>query len=120
MRNPQEYLDALAQLPRPYRFTAPARDRASQLEADTVEANTREFASANLHHLLPDLPMSAHQQVIDEILLHRLMAELDGNSIFLLNSVLVEDKNSVLETAKTNPAIFCTFHLGSYRLINMY
>ena len=119
MRNAQEYLDALAHLPRPYRLMPPARDRAGQHEADTVEANTREFASANLHHLLPDLPMSAHPQIIDEILLHRLMAELDENALFLLANTQVEDPHSVLAAAKNTPVIFCTFHCGSYRLINM-
>lgn len=119
MRNAQEYLDALAHLPRPYRLMPPARDRAGQHEADTVEANTREFASANLHHLLPDLPMSAHPQIIDEILLHRLMAELDEDGLFLLDNTQIEDPHSVLLAAKNTPVIFCTFHFGSYRLVNM-
>lgn len=119
MRNAQEYLDALAHLPRPYRLMPPARDRAGQHEADTVEANTREFASANLHHLLPDLPMLAHPQIIDEILLHRLMAELDEDGLFLLDNTHIEDPHSVLPAAKNTPVIFCTFHFGSYRLVNM-
>ncbi|MBU6470559.1 MAG: hypothetical protein KGQ68_07735, partial [Gammaproteobacteria bacterium] len=119
MRNAQEYLDTLARLPRPYRLMPPARDRAGQHEADTVEANTREFASANLHHLLPDLPLSAHPQIIDEILLHRLMAELDEDGLFLLDNTHVQDPHSVLPAAKNAPVIFCTFHFGSYRLINM-
>ena len=120
MQNAQDYLHALAQLPRPYRFMAPVRGRARQREADELEANTREFASANLHHLLPDIPMREHAKIIDEILLHRLMAELDGDSAFLLGHTDVEDRHSVLKSTKTNPAIFCTFHLGSYLLINMF
>lgn len=119
MRNAQEYLDALACLPRPYRFIPLPRDRARRHEVALLEANTREFASANLHHLLPDIPMRAHERIIDEILLHRLMAELDEDSFFLLDHARIEDPHSVLDTAKTEPVIFCTFHFGGYRLINM-
>ena len=120
MQNAKEYLNALARLPRPYRVMPPAPDRAHQRETDILEANTREFASANLHHLRPDIPMREHAKIIEEILLHRLMAELDGESYFLADHTRIEDPNSVLETAKTSPVIFCTFHLGSYRLINMF
>lgn len=120
MRNAQEYLDTLARLPRPYRFMPPAHGRAQRRESDLIEANTREFASANLHHLLPEIPLRAHPQIIDEILLHRLMAELDGAGFFLLDKTQVEDPHSVLTTAQTRPVVFCTFHLGSYRLITMF
>src|SRR5574337_823611 len=118
MRNVQEYLDTLARLPRPYRFIPPAQDRARKRETDVLEASIREFASANLHHLLPWIPLRAHPQIIDEILLRRLMAELDEDSFFLLDNIRIEDTHSVLRTAKTKPVIFCTFHFGSYRLIN--
>ncbi|MGH8402765.1 MAG: hypothetical protein ACRESO_05110 [Gammaproteobacteria bacterium] len=119
MRNAQQYLDALARLPRPYRLAPPAHDRATRREAEVLEANTRQFASANLHHLLPEIPMREHEKVFDEILLHRLMAELDEDSVFLLDHTRIEDPHSVLNTAKTAPVIFCTFHFGAYRLINM-
>ncbi|MGH8402669.1 MAG: hypothetical protein ACRESO_04610, partial [Gammaproteobacteria bacterium] len=118
MLNDEEYLSALARLPRPYRFAPAARARAGGGEEDTFEANIREFASANLHHLLPDIPLRVHPEIIDEILLHRLMAELDEDSFFLLGNTRIEDPHSVLTTAKSEPVIFCTFHLGSYRLIN--
>ncbi|MGA9852023.1 MAG: hypothetical protein WBR15_03755 [Gammaproteobacteria bacterium] len=118
MLNAEEYLDALARLPRPYRFMPPTRGRADGDGEDALEANIREFASANLHHLLPDIPMRAHPKIIDEVLLHRLMAELDEDSFFLLGNTRIEDPHSVLTAAKGAPVIFCTFHLGSYRLIN--
>ncbi|MGH8397035.1 MAG: hypothetical protein ACRETA_02165 [Gammaproteobacteria bacterium] len=118
MLNATEYLSALARLPHPYRLVPPARVHAASSEEDTLEANVREFASANLHHLLPDIPMQAHPKIIDEILLHRLMAELDEDSFFMLGNTHIEDPHSVLTTAKSSPVIFCTFHLGSYRLIN--
>lgn len=119
MHKAQEYLDALTRLPRPYRFIPPARDRARKREVDDLETGIREFASANLWHLLPEIPLQAHPKVIDEILLHRLMAELDGDGFFLLDNARIEDPYSVLDIAKTEPVIFCTFHFGSYRLINM-
>lgn len=118
MLNAQEYLNALARLPRPYRFIPSTRDRARKRGADALEASIREFASANLHHLLPEIPLRTHPNIIDEILFHRLMAELDEDSFFLLDNTHIEDPHSVLDTAKTKPVIFCTFHFGSYRLIN--
>lgn len=118
MRNVQEYLDAVARLPRPYRFIPPVPGRTGKREVDALEAGIREFASANLHHLLPEIPLQAHPKIIDEILLHRLMAELDEDSFFLLDNVRIEDPCSLLDTAKAKPVIFCTFHFGSYRLIN--
>lgn len=119
MHNSQEYLDALARLPRPYCLTPPALDRAERREQEAQEANVREFASANLHYLLPEVPMQSHPKIIEEILLHRLMAELDGDGLFLLENTRIEDPHSILAAAKNSPVIFCTYHFGSYRLINM-
>lgn len=119
MQNAQEYLKALARLSRPYRLTPAARDPGGQREADIVESNTREFTSANLHHLLPEIPLREHPKIIDEILLHRLMAELDEDGLFLLDNTHIEDPHSMLAATKNTPVIFCTFHFGSYRLVNM-
>ncbi|MGH8280978.1 MAG: hypothetical protein ACRERZ_02175 [Gammaproteobacteria bacterium] len=119
MLNAEQYLDTLARLPRPYRFAPAIQATADDGEASALEANIHEFASANLHHLLPSIPLNKHPQIIDEILLHRLMAELDGHSFFLLGNTRIEDPHSVLSAAKRAPVIFCTFHLGAYRLINM-
>lgn len=84
-----------------------------------LESNSREFASANLHYLLPDLPWQAHRQIIDDVLLHQLMAELDETSMFLLANTVIEDPHRVLGSVNNRPVIFASFHCGSYRLISM-
>ncbi len=82
------------------------------------EANLRQFASANLRQLLPSIPIEEHDGIINDITFHQACAVLDEDCFFLLESTQIKDPDSVLESAKIKPAIFCTFHLGSYRLIN--
>ncbi|HVC28191.1 MAG TPA: hypothetical protein VNF48_01425, partial [Gammaproteobacteria bacterium] len=77
-----------------------------------------EFASANLRHLLPGIPIEEHAGIIDSILFNKDCSDLDEDSFFLLNSTKISDPASMLEVAKEKSIIFCTFHYGSYRLIN--
>ena len=85
---------------------------------DQYELNSMEFASANLQHFLPDIPIETHTGIIDAIFFNRECSDLDEDCFFLLESTRISDLNSVLVTAKEKPVIFCTFHYGSYRLIN--
>jgi lauroyl/myristoyl acyltransferase len=92
----------------------------ANLKNDTElrESNSRQFASANLRQLLPTIPVDEHDRIINDIAFHQACAVLDEDSFFLLGSTQINDPDSVLESAKNKPVIFCTFHLGSYRLIN--
>ena len=77
-----------------------------------------EFASANLRHLLPAIPTDQHDKIIMEIVFNQAWAGLDEDSFFLFDHSKISDPNSALSAAKQKPLIFCTFHFGSYRLIN--
>ncbi|MGB9429235.1 MAG: hypothetical protein WCC11_05065 [Gammaproteobacteria bacterium] len=112
-----EYLGKIAHLYE--KFTGrTAAGHSYRKEIDQLERNSMEFASANLRHLLPDIPIEEHAGIIDEILFNRDCSDLDEDSFFLLKSTTISDPGSILIAAKEKPVIFCTFHYGSYRLIN--
>jgi len=109
----QEYLDKIAKLRRAYSQSA-----AAGRSSDQNEANCFEFASANLRHLLPMIPIAEHGEIINEIFSTQARAALDEDSCFLFDGIKINDPAGMLQTARQNPVIFCTFHFGSYRLIN--
>ena len=117
MLEPREYQERILSLQREYTQPAGA-DRTGRRNTDQTEANCVEFASANLRHLLPAIPVARHAQIINEILFTQACAVLDEDSCFLLESTKISDPGSMLLAAKESPVIFCTFHFGSYRLIN--
>jgi len=117
MLEPREYQERILSLQREYTQPAGA-DRISKRNIDHNEANCVEFASANLRHLLPAIPIEKHAGIINEILFNQVCAALDEDSFFLLAGVKIFDPGSVLSAANKKSFIFCTFHFGSYRLIN--
>lgn len=117
MLEPREYQERILSLQRDYTQPAEA-DPGDKRTIDQTEANCVEFASANLRHLLPAIPASQHDGIIKEILFNQACAVLDEDSCFLLESTKISDSGSMLLAAKESPVIFCTFHFGSYRLIN--
>lgn len=96
----------------------PARSEAQDQE-DVERANAFEFASANLHLLLPELPMAEHPDLIETIIANQALAAADETNCSLLAHTENVDDSGALARAKEAPAIFATFHFGSYRLINM-
>ena len=117
MLEQSEFLEKITSLQREYTERTIA-DRSHRKNIDQNEENCTEFASANLRHLLPAIPITRHAQIINEILFTQVCAVLDEDSCFLLESTKISDPGSMLLAAKENPVIFCTFHFGSYRLIN--
>lgn len=116
------YLESLASLRQP------------PVETDPVHAQRLDYAtqlaSASLSHFLPGLPRERHPEVIRDIRLNMRWAALDERSLFrdagtetldfLLESTEVVDPEGVLErAARGEPFLFCTFHSGSYRLVNV-
>jgi len=118
MLEPRQYLEKIESLR--MECTGHNRARNANLKADLnqKEINSREFASANLRQLLPSIPMEKHERIIDDINFNRACAELDEDNFFLLESTKINDPDSVLESARNKPVIFCTFHFGSYRIIS--
>jgi len=117
MLEAQEYLKKIECLRREFTGRTAAA-RSYRKEIDQLELNSTEFASANLRYLLPDIPIEDHAGIIDDMLFNRDCSDLDEDSYFLLKYTIISDPGSMLVAAKEKPAIFCTFHVGSYRLIN--
>jgi lauroyl/myristoyl acyltransferase len=117
MLDKQHYLRKFAYLRREFTGRT-ARACLHCKDIDQLELNSMEFASANLRHLLPRIPIADHPGIIDDILFNRECSDLDENNYFLLERTTIIDQNSLLIASIEKPAIFCTFHVGSYRLIN--
>ncbi|QTE41519.1 hypothetical protein [Mucilaginibacter rubeus] len=78
------------------------------------------FVSAHLSNFIPHLKVSEHAQIFQEILFHQKLSWLDIQFENIPDLVSVNGlTNSLLSQIKTKPAVLCTFHLGSIRLLNL-
>lgn len=77
------------------------------------------FVSASLSNFLPQLPVEDHHMIYRRILLHQQLSLLDESFPRVMQHLLLEVPPGFSVLAfRRQPAIFCTFHNGSYRLIN--
>lgn len=72
--------------------------------------------SANLTNFLPSLPESEHESMYRNLIRNLALEKLDRKIMHLSDVSEIEGDLSLISTAN-KPFIFCTFHLGSYRLI---
>ncbi|MDE2234756.1 MAG: hypothetical protein KGK44_04310 [Gammaproteobacteria bacterium] len=117
MLEPRQYLQQIQSMQAEYG----ARNSAGRPESENTdqnELNCIEFASANLRQLRPDIPLAQHTGIINEILFNQARAALDEDSCFLSETTRIIDPQDTLTTAGRQPVIFCTYHFGSYRIIN--
>lgn len=113
-----EYLRTIGELRTKYTPQSLLGDATKSADEVRVFANSLEFASANLRHLLPQIPLKQHEAVLTEALFSKGCAELDESNGFVLGHATVHDPGGWLVAARERPVIFCSFHYGSYRLIN--
>ncbi|WP_420149108.1 hypothetical protein [Spirosoma sp.] len=72
--------------------------------------------SANMENVMPSVPRNEHETLFRELLLQRIFSSFDQN--FLTAGELVKLRGSdALFTKTDGPRIYCTYHLGSYRLL---
>jgi len=77
--------------------------------------------SAGLVNYLPKIDTDQHEDIYKNILLHKKLSILEQSSLEALNYVTTEDlSTSTLDLLKTKPAVICTFHTGSYRILNLF
>jgi lauroyl/myristoyl acyltransferase len=75
--------------------------------------------SANLRNILPEIPTDKHEGLFQELLLQQIYSNFDQQ--FLTANDLVRTEGNLKELINSGrPNIFCTFHLGSYRLLTSY
>jgi lauroyl/myristoyl acyltransferase len=92
------------------------------LTKDDKLNRTLNFVSANFLNFIPSLPIEEHEDAFKKIFVHQSLSVLDEQHIDVLDkNVEIEGMdNEGLEYLRNNPAIICTFHMGSSRLLNHY
>lgn len=77
------------------------------------------LTSANLSNYISDMPPAKHQQVFAGLLTHQRLSILEQQADFVPGCSYSENlTDDQLQLLKTQPSIICTFHTGSYRIIN--
>ena len=75
------------------------------------------FVSANLLNFLPQVPPAEHEQVYLRICSMTERLRLEPDKPQLIERLEVEGQANCLENPSQLPALFCTYHLGSYRAL---
>ncbi len=72
--------------------------------------------SATVGNLIPSIPRQEHETMFRELLLHQLLTTFDQKFLTAGDLVKFRGKHKFLKKADA-PRIYCTYHLGSYRLL---
>lgn len=79
------------------------------------------IVSASLSNYLPEIDCKNHETIFRNILLHQQLSHLEQASYDALQCMSYENlSDNLLGILKNKPSIICTFHTGSYRLINLF
>jgi lauroyl/myristoyl acyltransferase len=96
-------------------------DRIEKMDIHNHEDRLRLFTffSANLLHLMPQIDVNTHEAHFREVCLHQHLSWKDQFDPDLHNRMQIKgwDQN-VIEKFRSSPGMICTYHTGSYRLIN--
>lgn len=75
--------------------------------------------SANLHNMLPELPQSGYLPIFRNIHTNRRLSFLDIEQVTCPGLLSINGWDNAWAThIRDKPCIICTYHTGSYRLIN--
>jgi len=100
------------------RLTEETLGRLSVHNDDTLN-RTLNFVSANLRNFIPQIDVGTHEMLFRHMLLQQKLSWLDLEFPAIFDHISYENSNiDAFEFLKTQPSIICTFHLGSFRLIN--
>lgn len=79
------------------------------------------MVSAALSNYLPAIDFEKHESIYKDILLHKKLSILEQSNYESLEYVDMENcTDEILLLLKNKPTIICTFHTGSYRLLNLF
>ncbi|MDE3234533.1 MAG: hypothetical protein KGO81_01170 [Bacteroidota bacterium] len=79
------------------------------------------LVSANLHNYLPSIPFEDHNKIFKDLLLHQELSQVDQNFEESLYDAEFENlTDQTWSLLRNGGTIICTFHTGSYRLINQF
>ncbi|RTQ45897.1 hypothetical protein EJV47_24010 [Hymenobacter gummosus] len=77
------------------------------------------LCAANRHHYLPEHP-ATEAEFFAEVMAHRDWAALDEQEAQVFGLTRFTGDTSFLADVHSRPRVFCTFHLGSYRMIHHF
>ncbi len=97
------------------------REATQQINSDNDEGYLvgEAIFSANLTNFLPSIPHTQHQALYRESLCNTAYENFDWNILGISDLAAIRDTNNTLSN-KSKQFIFCSFHLGSYRVIANY
>ena len=72
--------------------------------------------SANVENIMPDIPRHEHEAMFKEQLLQQAFTTFDQKFLSAGDLVELRGEHSMLRKEKS-PKIYCTYHLGSYRML---
>lgn len=79
------------------------------------------LVSAGLHNYLPGIEFQKHEDIFTNLLLHKKLSTMEQGASEALHCTTVEHYNhDIAQLLGSRNAIICTFHTGSYRLINLF
>lgn len=94
------------------------REKFSTIDLHKERGYTAKFTtfSANVQNIMPAIPRSRHESLFREVLMHGTFTSFD--QVFSGAGDLIRFKGRADELLRpTGPKIYCTYHLGSYRLL---
>jgi len=74
---------------------------------------------ANLKKLLPEIPETRHEQICRDNYYFKILSSIHAEYVDILKDVKYDGDLNFLKDINNKPRIFCTFHMGSYRLMNL-
>jgi len=78
------------------------------------------LVSASLYNFLPQINPKEHENIFREILLHQKDSITNQENFNSLEKAEIIGLESINNSYNIQQSIFCTFHIGSYRLINLF
>lgn len=96
-------------------------EEVQQMNIGENEERQRLFAffSANVMHLMPRINVNTHQTHFKEVCLHQHLSWKDQFDPSLHHRMKIKGWDAdVVDKLRSSPGIICTYHTGSYRLIN--
>lgn len=97
---------------------ARCREHFERLDLAKEEGYLMKFTtfSANVENIMPSIPRSQHETLFRELLLQQLFTTFDQKCLTAGELVRSQGTPDVF-TQSDGPKIYCTYHLGSYRLL---
>ncbi|GAB3896696.1 lysophospholipid acyltransferase family protein [Spirosoma agri] len=94
------------------------RDHFRQIDLEKEKGYLMKFTtfSANVENIMPTIPRSQHETMFQELLLQQIFTSFDQKCLTAGDLVKVRGSEELL-VKQDGPRIYCTYHLGSYRLL---